>query len=172
MVTFMQIEIKKEFGLPFKEGSQLLIMMCPDHNEALLHEASWKPGKTIKLPSKWWNDKSLKHVGLFLFPPSDFKVKEEGLYIVPQKISFEKIEETSEKFEDTSFIKGMDGFKIGGYPAWYQEAKRFKCSCGGTMEFICQIPSSYEIEGVFKRKENAPEQPNTDSSEHYTPVSW
>src|SRR5262245_10589528 len=71
LALFFQIELEPRFELPFKPHSQLVVMMCPTCNEALLHEADATDAAEIKLPSNWWTDKSLAHAGLFLFPPGD-----------------------------------------------------------------------------------------------------
>lgn len=158
MVLFFQLDIRAEFGLPFKQGSHLLVFMCPTHNEppglASIYDNS-------PLPPSYW-DADDGHFSLLLFPPEALESngRLDG-YIEPYSLAFEPAEEKIQNFGD--FDVGSYNFKVGGVPGWmnYRIAKR--CTCGGEMSFICQTPDGFG----FKQTPGAPEQPDSFSAIEY-----
>lgn len=155
MVLFLQFDIREEFGLPFKPGSHLLAFMCPQHNDASITSAEKSP-----LAPAFWDHED--HFSLLLLPPESSAPRAEiDHHIQPRRIRFVK---TTEQVDDDGEIKrGMEGFKVGGTPGWINYAPAPKCSCGGSMRFVTQIPENFG----FRQTATAPEQPNSFSRSEY-----
>lgn len=164
-VLFFQLDIEERFELPFEAGSHLVVTMCPEHNEALLHPSSWEPSNVIELPPRFWESPQYAHTFMALNPPGTRESPgPEDPYIEPRELRFTPFRDEVEDYGESGRKRGTDGFKIGGAPAWYQQAQKFVCSCGAPMKFVCQVPANTD---AFERKPEAPEQPHTYSSGHY-----
>jgi hypothetical protein len=158
MVLFFQLDIRSEFGLPFRDGSHLLVFMCPTHNEPPLLPSIYNDSP---LPESYW-DAETGHYSLLLFPPSDL-ISDGHLdeHIASYSLSFEHAQEEIHNFGE--FDIGSYEFKIGGVPGWMNYSIDKRCTCGGEMTFICQTPDGFG----FKQTPAAPEQPDSFSSTEY-----
>lgn len=158
MVLFFQFNFRAEFGLPFKEGSHLLIFMCPTHNDPPCLPAIYDDSP---LPPSYW-DADNGHFALLLFPPFvSESIGNLDPYISPYLLAFEQAEEEIQDLGD--FDVGSYAFKIGGVPGWMNYRINKKCTCGGEMSFICQTPDGFG----FKKSPHAPEQPDSFSANEY-----
>lgn len=158
MVLFFQMDIRAEFEIPFKDGSHLLIFMCPTDNEATELASLYNESP---LPDQYWQSDQ-GHYALFLFPPSllqnDGRLDE---HIASFSVSFERTVEEIHAFDD--FDVGSYDFKVGGVPGWMNYSVDKRCTCGGKMAFICQTPDGFG----FKKTPTAPEQPDSFSASEY-----
>jgi hypothetical protein len=161
MVLFFQLDIRPEFGLPFKNSSHLLVFMCPKHSEPPdLPTPTNDDG--LPLPPAYWDTTSNGHFSLLLFRPTEMKSSGQlDPFIEPYQLQFEFASEHVQDFSD--FQVGAYDFKVGGVPGWmnYQIDKR--CSCGGNMQFLCQVP----VDFGFKKTSTAPQQPDSFSANEY-----
>ena len=153
MLLLVQLDTSDAMGLPFPAGSHFSLLMCPTHDGALLHETGhlgYLPpgsGDTWRLPEAFWNDQPMWHVhAQLLRAGSDMKVHRDDGVLVAKSLSFEPFEERTEPYEDTGFIRGEQGFKVGGEPFWYQAARRFVCPCGSPMAFLMHLPPHLEFQ--------------------------
>lgn len=162
MLLYLQLEIDPEFGLQLASGSQLLIFACPRDNEPNLYRFHLRSKRT-KLPKAFWKQ-TQTGTGLIL-PPSDEWARKAGPALLKEQgLSFEAFDDEGTPYEDLGILRGAQGFKVGGLPAWYQAATQLSCACGAPMSFVCQVPSDCE---AFERAEGAPEQDGTFSYDHY-----
>lgn len=158
MVLFFQFDIRSEFGIPFKEGSHLLVFMCPTHNKP--------PGlpsiyNDSPLPDSYW-DADDGHYALLLYPPIELENNgQQDDHIASFALSFTSAQEETQNFGE--FDIGSFDFKVGGVPGWMNYRIDKRCTCGGTMSFICQTPDGFG----FKKTPTAPEQPDSFSSTEY-----
>src|SRR5262245_25904881 len=53
MALFLQFEVRRAFGLPFNDGAQFALLMCPEHNDA---PVGWPSGS---LPPDYWTQRLL-----------------------------------------------------------------------------------------------------------------
>lgn len=155
MVPFLQLDIRVEFGLPFKPGSHLIVMMCSFHNEIpeLFSERDLPPG--------FWHQGD-GHYLLRLYEPSIALLpRAADVHLQPAALSFELAPEQVTNVED--WLVGSEGFKIGGTPSWAQDPEFHICCCGSEMAFIGQIPRDH----AFPKVASAPEQPDSFSADDY-----
>lgn len=158
MVLFFQMDIQAEFEIPFEDGSHLLIFMCPTHNEATGLASLYND---VPLPDQYWQSDE-GHYALFLFPPC--QLQNDGHmdeHIESFQVTFDRALEEVQTFED--FDVGSYCFKVGGVPGWMNYCVDKRCTCGGKMSFVCQIPDGFG----FKKIPTAPEQPDSFSASEY-----
>lgn len=157
LVPFLQLDLRGEFGLPFKAGSHLVVMMCPLHNEIPDSDLA----SPSELPPAYWELGS-GHYLLRLYPPSVALVSGPvDRHLRAAGLSFEPEAETIRAVG--GFLIGSEGFKIGGTPSWAQVPECHVCCCGAEMAFIGQVP----LDHPFPKLPEAPEQPDTFSSDDY-----
>jgi hypothetical protein len=169
MVLFFQLDLAKEFDLPFQPGSHLTVFMCPTHNE--IHSLCPESGKNYqllpkhpfrKLPERYWT-RNPGHFRLLLNPPGvTEQTHDRRIHLIPHAIKFKRATETVED-HGIGHILGSQGFKVGGLPAWSQDPEYYVCSCGARMRFVCQVPGMFG----FEQLSIAPEQPNSFSRTQY-----
>lgn len=151
MVLFFQIDIWKEFDLPFKPGSHLLVFMCPIHNDS---PSELIMADEIKLPNEYWN-KDFGHYKLILNKnPKSERTLASETHIKPGKMILRDEEEEVEW--DGAHERGTHGFKVGGVPAWEITPRTHRCCCGAEMIFVAQVPQFFK----FPRTAEAPLQPD------------
>jgi hypothetical protein len=158
MVMFLQLDIKAEYNLPFKEGSHLSFFMCIDHDEPV-----WWDG-TEELPASYMER---EHYQVFFNPPGvNEKTYELEPGLVHSALQFTKLEEEVETVgpDNKEYEIGRQLFKIGGVPSWAQDPEIHTCSCGAKMSFICQVPQDFQ----FTKAEGAESQKSTYSDTHYS----
>ena len=150
MVLFFQLDLKREYALPFAAGSHLLAFMCWKHNEANFPP----PPGTKKLPEGYggtfWK--------FFLNKPGPEAAGPEEPHLKP---AYFEITNAEEVVADDC---GLQGFKIGGVPSWAQDPENYRCSCGADMAFVCQVPTNFR----FLCREGQPEQPGWYSSDDWS----
>jgi len=93
MVLFFQLDIWKEFDLPLKPGSHLLVFMCPIHNDS---PSELIMADEVKLPEAYWN-KDFGHYKLILNKnPKSERSMECETHIKPGKMILRDEEEEVE----------------------------------------------------------------------------
>lgn len=158
MILFFQFDIRKEFDLPLKPGSHLLVFMCPIHNDAPMEVV---PPSDVALPGGYWS-RDFGHYKLLLNKnPKDEKVLSCETHIKPAKLIFR--EEDEDIDWDGKIEIGTPGFKVGGVPAWVETPELHHCSCGAEMVFVTQIPQG----ALFPRSKGAPLQPDSQHIDGY-----
>jgi hypothetical protein len=158
MVLFFQLDVRADFGLPFKTGSHLLAFMCPTHNEPPSLPATYDDAP---LPADYW-DADDGHFALLLFPPTELGPGDNPHpFIAPYRLRFEAADEEVQDVGD--FQVGSYDFKVGGVPGWINYKVDKRCCCGGRMSFLCQVPDGFG----FRKTDAAPEQPDSFSSSDY-----
>jgi hypothetical protein len=155
LVLFLQFEIRADFRLPFLTGSQVLVFMCPEHNDipALCAEN--------RLPEEYWH-RGGGHFALYLARPGTGQATQEE---EPHLRSFTlRFEPSAEEVEAVGSLRvGSQGLKIGGVPSWAQDAEWHTCCCGSEMGFVGQVPENFP----FAKRAEAPEQPDSFSRDDY-----
>lgn len=158
MVLFFQLDIRSEFAIPFRDGSHLLVFMCPTHNDPPGLPAIYNDSP---LPESYW-DADEGHYALFLFPPDELESAGRlDEHIASMSLSFEPAQEEIQNFGE--FDAGTYDFKIGGVPGWMNYRIDKRCTCGGKMSFLCQTPDGFG----FQKTPAAAEQPNSFSATDY-----
>ena len=160
-VLFLQLDILKEFYLPFASGSHLSVFMCPNHNDipTLYNDRQ-------VLPANYWDDNE-GHYKLILNPP----IKREWAlnlepHLVYYSLGFKEAEESiisDNLFQGECYEIGSSGWKVGGVPSWIQDPEYPYCACGAEMRFVCQIPEDFG----FEKAPDAESQPDSFSHDHY-----
>jgi len=158
MVLFLQFDVRKEFGLPFQPGSHFSAFMCPQHNDATI---SAEPLSELPMSPRYW-EQDLGHFSILLLAATAQTVAGQlDRHIQSRKLRFEQTEEQIETGE--GITSGSQAFKVGGVPYWINYAPQPKCSCGGTLRFVCQLPENLG----FPKIATAPSQPNSFSYNDY-----
>jgi hypothetical protein len=160
MALFLQLDLKPEFATGFLPGSHLLAFMCPAHNDCSMSDAS---SYDSTLPEAFWEQEE-GHFALILNPPNiEETIGDCDPYIQAKQLDFVAAEEAIENL-DEDFTTGSDtGFKVGGTASWFNNECKANCCCGAKLQFIGQIPDSFE----FAQTATAPKQPNGFSSTDY-----
>ncbi len=158
MVLFWQFDVRQEFGLPFAPGSHLLAFMCPEHNDASIISNLFD---AAPLPPRFWEQEAGHYAVLLVPPGSPTTAGPIDRYLDPRKLRFLPAPEQVTSGHDFSF--GSPEFKVGGVPGWINYAPQPKCSCGGAMRFVCQLPDSF----AFPQSGSAPAQPDSFSKSDY-----
>ena len=157
MALFFQLDVRADFGLPFKAGSHLLVFMCPTHNEPPSLPAIYNDSPLA--PSYWDADKG--HFALLLYPPTELQSNGKlDPFIEPYRLQFKS---ATEEIQVGDFDVGSYDFKVGGVPGWINYKIDKRCTCGGQLSFLCQTPDGFG----FKQTDTAPEQPDSFSSSEY-----
>ena len=158
MALFLQCDIRSEFGLPFTDGSHLLVFMCPKHNEIPSIPDDYD---SSDLPAEFWLKDDGHYALQMIAPDTPIFAAAIDPFILPRRLEFIDTPESIQDFGD--FDRGSDDFKIGGIPGWINYAINKTCPCGGKMSFVCQIPDGFG----FQQTDTAPEQPDSFSSTEY-----
>ena len=170
---FLQFDIQKRFGLPFRTGSHFSAFMCPVHNdppEAIL--------KSMRLRRRYWQHRHA--VGgvkrFYQLVLQSLRGRRKMIHplephLLPQCIAFQRCEErTAEtRYPGVSLamsdsFKGLNDLKVGGQPHYVHGTDGGLCTCGARLVFLCQVPQGFG----FTRARGAPAQPDTIDSEVYT----
>jgi hypothetical protein len=154
MTLFFQLDVSEAFGLAFAEGSHFGVFMCHAHNDA--------PEQFRKhaLPARFWERRRpiggrRRFYEIVLFGPGGGeRAHPPEPRLVPRKLRFERKREE---------VNGLEGFKVGGCPFWYQAPSYHACPCGAEMRFLCQLPENYP----FRKAAGAPAQPDPLSGRDY-----
>ncbi|MBW6433370.1 hypothetical protein KZ829_06375 [Actinoplanes hulinensis] len=145
MVLFFQLDVPDDiadFG-----GEHLLVFQCPVHNEACFGPA--------QLPELYWEK-----------PTSDYEMahwrilRHRGGVVVESADAF--LQPRRLLLRDA----GPDdkwAFRVGGKPAWIQDAEVYTCACGAGLEFLAQIPENLG----FPKRPEVPEQDGAFSEDEY-----
>jgi hypothetical protein len=182
MTLFLQFDVRREFGLPFLPGSHMCVFMCPVHNDApeMLNTSR-------QLPQRFWErrlmiDGSTRFYELYLHHPGNSAgevVHPSDEILLPKQLRFVLQDEVADddavtlrahaKYAGVSLsvgdvVGGVQGFKVGGQPAWALAPEVHRCCCGAEMRFICQVP----LDWPFAKLPEAPEQPDTFSNDDYS----
>ncbi|MEV4279179.1 hypothetical protein [Actinoplanes xinjiangensis] len=139
MALLFQIDVPAD--VPHFGGEHLLVFQCPIHNDAAFGPR--------RLPDRYWETplggnetafwRILRHRGGVVAASSDDIIQPLRLVL--------RASGPDDEWD----------FRVGGQPAWIQEAEDHICACGADMEFLAQIP---ENQGFPKRPE-APQQIHT-----------
>jgi hypothetical protein len=178
MVLFFQFDVRGDFGLPFVSGSHLSLFMCPIHNDApeMLREsqllpAFWERRRTIDGLTRFYEMRLDRPGSVENTHPVD-------LVLLSKRLRFERKDESFDqdggaleahpRYSAVSlsvgeFVKGIEGFKVGGQPTWAQGPEVHRCCCGADMTFVCQVPLNFP----FPKMPEAPEQPDSFSADDY-----
>jgi hypothetical protein len=158
MIFFFQFDLQKNFDLPLKSLSHLLVFMCPIHNDI---PTQLVEGNEQQLPEEYWR-KSFGHYALLLNKPGAKETaRQTDEHIAKRVVTFSEAEEDVDW--DGHMERGTAGFKVGGVPHWHYEAEYTRCACGAEMIFLCQLPAGFS----FPTRKSAPEQPDTAASKAY-----
>jgi hypothetical protein len=132
--------------------------MCPQHNDA---PTSAEPFSELPMSPRFW-EQDTGHFAVLLLPASaQTKPAQLDRHIQPRKLRFERTEEKVESADGITW--GSHAFKVGGVPGWLNYAPQPKCTCGGTLRFVCQFPDDLG----FPKSAAAPSQPNSFSNDDY-----
>jgi hypothetical protein len=159
MIFFMQLDLQRNFDLPLKRDSHLLLFMCPTHNDVPTQLSG--NNDTDLLPERYW-EKTFGHYYMILNKPpkEERKLPSDGI-IATQRLSFERAEEDIDW--DGVMERGSDGFKVGGVPKWLHAPEQFRCACGSDMVFVLQLPANFG----FPKTKKAPVQPDAVTPDKY-----
>jgi len=156
LTAFFQTEIPDGLGGPFEPGSRLSVFACPTHDDIPGHiytdgKLEPPPGQ---LPDRFWEDND-GHYAAFLVKPSAETISHpsDGR-IMPVALALEVVDEEPEPELE---------FKLGGAPAFLQDAVEYRCCCGAPMALVCQLPPDLEI----PIEPDAPRQPNGYADDTY-----
>ncbi|MDB5386827.1 MAG: hypothetical protein JWM11_2473 [Planctomycetaceae bacterium] len=149
LLLFLQFDIDCAWCLPFVAESHLAVFMCPQCNEIPSFEFP-----TGQLPAQYW-DKNEGHFFAVMSKPSSMEsVRHAEPILVTKELQFEPMAQDGH---------APDTIRVGGNPFWLQGSERFVCTCGSEMAFVAQIAENFE----FEKQVNAPEQPDSFSSNAY-----
>jgi hypothetical protein len=133
MIFFFQFDVPA--GVPTFGGDHALVFQCPKHNDACF------PPSNAQLPPRYWDEPPSPNVGPFwriLLHRSGAPVADPDPYLRPQGLT---LREAAETHDDLG--RGMEGFKVGGVPAWAQDPEHYRCACGADLAFLCQLPLDF-----------------------------
>jgi hypothetical protein len=148
---FLQFDIDGRFSLPFDSGSTLSIFQCIQHDDAFEALDTKSPKPHERLPDNYWLHSN--YAIFFAAPGQQHQLAEREPFLKHSKIiTNPEVEPHARSIEALNY----KNIKIGGFPFWLQKPKRWHCSCGAKMEFLCSIPSNLP----FPRNEGSPRQPN------------
>jgi hypothetical protein len=151
LALFFQFDVEDRFGLPFEEGSTLSLFQCLQHDDPFEELDTKSPGPHDLLPNNYWNHRN--YAIFFSAPGEQRQLDEREPFLKYSKLFFASENDPSPRSAEALNYKNM---KIGGFPYWIQKPKRWNCSCGANMEFLCSAPSDFQ----FPRVEGSPSQPN------------
>lgn len=144
MDFYLQFDIPTE--VPVFGGYHLLIFRCVGHDEACL-----RPGPA-RLPSRFWEHPPAPNEGAFwriLLQSEGVPTTDSTPLLEPRRLTLEK---TPEKVNENG--NGLQGFKVGGVPAWAQDPERYQCPCGADLAFVCQIQENHEFDLLPEREDD------------------
>lgn len=148
-LLFFQFQIDGKFSLPLANGSELVVMMCPNCNDI----PSFNYISGGKLPPKFWNSEQTHFFAAVWRPDTKLDQAPTDPLLV----------ETAIKFEPAQPGDSASLLTVGGEPEWLQEPMQFACGCGATMDFVCQLPESFP----FPARDGVRPQPNSFSMSDY-----
>jgi hypothetical protein len=154
MTLFFQLDVAQHFGLPFAAGCHLAVFSCHVHNEApeqfakhVLPAAFWKRRRQIGGGPRFYE--------IVLFKPGGHdRVHPVEPHLAHRELRYDRKVEA---------VNGLQGFKVGGCPFWYQAPTYHACPCGAEMRYVCQLPENYP----FRKTAGAPEQADALSRQAY-----
>jgi hypothetical protein len=147
---FFQFEVEDRFGLPFERGSTLSVFACIKHDDPFEELDTMDPKPHDRLPDNYWNH--LNYVIFFAAPGKQQQLPEREPFLECSKLIAHPESEPSGSVEALNY----KNIKIGGLPFWIQKPKRWNCSCGSKMEFLCSVPGDLS----FPCAQGSPRQPN------------
>lgn len=154
MTLFFQLDISDQFGLDFAAGTHLCVFMCHAHNEAP------EQFERHVLPARFWErrrrlDGKQRFYEIVLFAPArGDRTHPVEPNLVQRKLQFDSKPEA---------VHGLQGFKVGGCPCWYQAPSYHACPCGAEMRFLCQLPENFP----FRKAKGAPPEADSFSQTDY-----
>jgi hypothetical protein len=151
LALFFQFDVDDRFGLPFESGSTLSIFQCIKHDDPFEELDTKSPKPHDLLPDNYWNHSN--YAIFFAAPGKQQQLAEREPFLKYSKLIFASESEPSARSVEALNYKNI---KIGGFPYWIQKPKRWNCSCGAKMEFLCSVPSDFQ----FPRAEGSPGQPS------------
>ena len=150
LLLFLQFDIDDAWSLPFKTGSHLVVFMCPGCNEI----PSFETYEDGTLPASFWEETEGNFFAAMAETRDGEVVLPQQSLLVTQSLRFEPFEQEGH---------APDNVLVGGSPYWLQEPERYLCSCGAEMAFVSQIAENFG----FEKQSEAPEQPDSFSSDEY-----
>src|SRR5262249_21724648 len=151
LALFFQFDVEDRFGLPFESGSTLSVFACIKHDDPFEELDTMDPEPHDRLPDNYWNH--LNYAIFFTAPGTQQQLPEREPLLEYSKLIARSESEPSARSVEALNYKDI---KIGGRPFWIQKPKRWHCSCGSKMEFVCSVPGNL----AFPRTEGSPRQPN------------
>ncbi len=142
MTLYFQIDVIPEMDLPFVVGSKFNVFNCIQC-EDLPFDSYCGLDKRVK---STYDDIIHRHYSLMFLKPD----KQEEIFWQESSIIFKPLyaSESNENIRICEYFgKTSDyfDFKVGGVPSWINYSVNLRCTCGGQLEFLCQIPESYEF---------------------------
>jgi hypothetical protein len=151
LALFLQVDIEDSFGLGFERGSTLSIFQCIRHDDPFEDLDTKSPKPHERLPDKYWQHTN--YAVVFTAPGWQQQSTEREPHLgYSRLVARSEIEPAPGSVEALNY----KNIKIGGAPFWVQEPKRWNCSCGSEMEFLCSVPGDLQ----FPRADGSPRQPN------------
>src|SRR5947209_5843848 len=140
MALFLQFDVEDRFGLPFETGSTLGIFQCIEHDDPFESLDAMSPKSHERLPEKYW-----RHANYSIFfttPGNERQLREREPLVEYARLMF-----TAEREPHPQSVEALNynAVKVGGAPFWIQQPKRWICSCGAAMDFLCSVPTSLEF---------------------------
>lgn len=151
LALFMQFDVDESFGLPFEGGSILSIFQCIKHDDPFEELDTKSPKPHDRLPDNYWHH---ANYAIFFAAPG----KQQQLADREPFLGYSKIITNAEIEPHARSAAALNykNIKIGGSPFWIQKPKRWNCSCGSKMEFLCSMPGDLQ----YPRAEGSPRQSN------------
>ena len=151
LALFFQLDIEDGFSLPFERGSTLSIFQCIQHDDPFEELDTKSPKPHERLPDRYWLHAN--YAIFFAAPRQQHQLAEREPCLAYSRIATSpEVEPAPRSVEALNY----ENIKIGGVPFWIQKPKRWTCSCGSAMEFLCSVPGDL----AFPRAEGSPRQPN------------
>ena len=136
MALYFQLEVRPEFGLPFRAGSRLNVFCCPEHDDLALEQYS----DLDTAVQATYRQQVHVHYSLMLIPP-DLPLRRHGSE--PRLLRRALLASPAhEEAEDDDYLGrrgSCSASKIGGLPSWFNYAVDLPCPCGGRLAFLCQV---------------------------------
>jgi hypothetical protein len=160
LVLFFQVMLAKHPRSGFRPGSLLQVFACRTHDDiAGTIYSDYKRFDAVtqseQLPDDYWSV-SDGHYLVRLLPPNAGAVASDlEPRLIPRGLRLQQVE------DDVS--SPLIGLKLYGEPSWQQDPQSHRCSCGGGMKLLLQVPEGFG----FDKTIGAPEQPNSFSHRQY-----
>jgi hypothetical protein len=151
LALFFQFDVEDRFGLPFEAGSTLSIFQCLEHDDPFEALDTMLPKRHDRLPDQYWNHTS--YAIFFAAAGRQQQLAEREPFLGYSRLLMTPEREPQARSLEALNFKHM---KVGGFPFWIQQPKRWRCSCGTAMEFVCSVPGDLQ----YPRVAGSPRQPN------------